>query len=389
MALSRSDSEKLFINGWSHSKFGKLADKSLEDLIVEVARGAIADAKIEASEVDAIFIGNFNGGLSSENFISSYALGVDPEFRFKPATRIENACASGSAAIFSAADAIRSGRIKRALVIGAEKMTHLDGASVTDCLARAAHKGEEYSRGLTFPGVFAEFAQKYFEKFGDRSESLARIAAKNHSNGALNPLAHLQKDLGFEFCNTVSDSNPIIAAPLRKTDCSLVSDGAAAIIMSSEQGDRSVEIVAMAQVNDYLAMSARDPILFEGPKRAFDMALHGAGLAVADLSFAEIHDCFTIAELLTYEAMGLAKSGEGWRVIDEGVSHRDGALPINVSGGLKAKGHPIGATGVSMHVMAAMQLTGEAGALQLAKTNYGAIFNMGGSAVANYVSILK
>ena len=386
-----SSATKIYLTGWAHSKFGKLIDKSLEELIVEVGAAAISDAGLEAKDIDEIFIGNFNGGLSSENFISSYALGISSEFRFKPVVRLENACASGSAALYAAADAVRSGRVKRALVIGAEKMTHLDGAAVTDCLARAAHKDEEYARGLTFPGVFADFARKYFAKFGDQSEVLAHIAAKNHSNGALNPLAHLQKDLGFEFCNTVSDSNPMIAAPLRKTDCSLVSDGAAALIMTSEKSGyaRSVEITAMAQVNDFLAMSKRDPILFEGPKRAFELAFQQAGIQVSDLSFAEVHDCFTIAELLTYEAMGLAPLGRGADVIHKGVSYRGGALPINLSGGLKSKGHPIGATGISMHVMAAMQLSGEAGALQVGSAEYGAVFNMGGSAVASYVSILK
>lgn len=379
------------IVGWSHTPFGRLSDYSLEDLILKVARDALIDSGLEARDIDAIFVGNSNGGLTRENFISSYALGADPAFRFTPSTRIENACASGSAAIFAAIDAISSGRIERALVIGAEKMTHLETAEVTECLARAAHLGEEYEKGLTFPGVFALFAKRYFERFGEVSQSLARIAVKNHSNGALNPLAHMQRELSFEFCNQVSEKNPMIAPPLRKTDCSLVSDGAAALVLSSSAKGfaRAVHLVSTAQVNDFLPISKRDPILFEGPRRAFDQALKGASITRSELSFAEIHDCFTIAELLTYEAMELAPIGQGSRVIDEGISMRDGQLPINVSGGLKSKGHPIGATGVSMHVLAAMQLVGEAGRLQLPRAKYGAVFNMGGSAVANYVTILK
>lgn len=383
-------SSKVYIVGWAHSKFGKLTDQSLEDLIIEVGKQALVDAELSAKDIDAVFIGNFNGGLTRENFISSYALNIDPDFRFTPATRVENACGSGSAAIFAAADALKSTRAQRVLVIGAEKMTHLSGAEVTNCLARASHISEEFDRGLTFPGVFAEFAREYFSWFGDGSDALAKIAAKNHSNGALNSLAHIQKDLGYEYCNMISDSNPIIAAPLRKTDCSLVSDGAAAVVMTIDPKPfkRSVEIASYIQVNDYLAMSKRDIVLFEGPRLAFNKAFDEAGVKLSDIGFAEVHDCFTIAELLTYEAMGLAETGTGRKIIDEGISRRDGAFPINVSGGLKAKGHPVGATGVSMHVMTAMQLVGEAGDLQLNNPKYGAVFNMGGSAVANYVSVL-
>jgi len=384
------NSSKVHIVGWAHSKFGKLKDETLEDLIIEVGRKALIDAELSAKDIDAIYIGNFNGGLTRENFISSYALNIDPDFRFTPATRVENACGSGSAAIFAAADALKSNRAKRVLVIGAEKMTHLTGEEVTSCLARASHITEEYDRGLTFPGVFAEFARDYFSRFGNVSDALAKIAAKNHSNGAMNPLAHIQKDLGYDYCNSISDSNPIIAAPLRKTDCSLVSDGAAAVVMTIDPKSfkRSVEISSYVQVNDYLAMSKRNVILFEGPRLAFSKAFSEAGVKLSDIGFAEIHDCFTIAELLTYEAIGLAELGTGRKIIDEGTSLRDGTFPINVSGGLKAKGHPVGATGVSMHVMAAMQLVGEAGTLQLNNPKFGAVFNMGGSAVANYVSVL-
>jgi acetyl-CoA C-acetyltransferase len=208
-----------------------------------------------------------------------------------------------------------------------------------------------------------------------------------------NPFAQMRRDLGFEFCNTVSDKNPLIAAPLRKTDCSLVSDGAAALVLCDESlvADfrRAVRLKSRAQVNDYLPMSRRDAVGFEGPRRAWAQALDAAGCTVNDLSFAEVHDCFTIAELLSYEAMGLAAPGQGARLLDEGVVMREGRLPVNVSGGLKAKGHPIGATGVSMHVLSAMQLCGEAGDMQLHSPALAGVFNMGGSAVASYVSVLE
>jgi acetyl-CoA C-acetyltransferase len=272
-------------------------------------------------------------------------------------------------------------------------MTGVAGSRVTEILASASYVKEESARGLTFPGIFALFAQRYFEKYGDHSATLARIAAKNHANGVRNPLAQLRRDLGFDFCNTVSEQNPVVAAPLRKTDCSLVSDGAAALVLADEDTARaaakSIRFRARTHVNDFLPMSRRDPLAFEGPRRAIAEAYRRAGVGVYDLDFAEVHDCFTIAELLIYEAMGLAQPGDGARVIEEGVSAFGGKLPVNPSGGLKSKGHPIGATGVSMHVLASMQLTATAGEMQVPGAELGLVFNMGGSAVANYASLLE
>ena len=203
----------------------------------------------------------------------------------------------------------------------------------------------------------------------------------------------MRKDLGYEFCRTVSDRNPYVAPPLKRTDCSLVSDGAAALILTDEDTARAmgkaVRFRAAVHVNDYLPLSRRDPTRFEGAARAWSQALDQAGLALDDLSFAEVHDCFTIAELLAYEAMGLAAPGQGARAILDGVTGPEGRLPVNRSGGLKAKGHPVGATGVSMHAIAAMQLTGQAGGMQLQRADVAGVFNMGGAGVANYVSILE
>jgi acetyl-CoA C-acetyltransferase len=203
----------------------------------------------------------------------------------------------------------------------------------------------------------------------------------------------MRKDFGFDFCNTVSDKNPYVAAPLRRTDCSLISDGAAAIVLADEETaaglERAIGFRARRHVNDILAMSRRDVLAFEGARRAWADATGDAGITLDDLSLVETHDCFTIAELIEYEAMGLAERGKGHRVVRDGTTRRDGRLPVNPSGGLKAKGHPVGATGVSMHVMAAMQLMGEAGDMQLPKADLAGVFNMGGAAVANYVSILE
>ena len=379
------------IVGWGHTRFGRLDGSSIEDLIADAARQAIAVAGIEARDVDAIFVGNFNSGLIPDGFISSMALSVDESLRFKPATRLENACASGSAAVYAARDAIRAGSARTVLVVGAEKMTLRDTAGVTASLASASYQAEE--GGVSFPQVFARFAQAYFQANGDHSSTLAQIAAKNHRNAMHNPLAHMHKPLDVAFCNTVSEKNPMIAAPLRMSDCSLISDGAAAMIMiaddSSGDHPNAVAFRSAIQVNDYLPMSRRDVLAFEGPAEAFRRAFAAAGITVGDLDFAEVHDCFTIAELMIYEAMGLAPKGRGRKAVDDATVMADGSLPINLSGGLKAKGHPIGATGVSMHVLAAMQLVDQAGAMQKKDAALGCVFNMGGSAVANYCSVLE
>ncbi|ART54763.1 acetyl-CoA acetyltransferase [Acidovorax carolinensis] len=381
------------IVGWSHLPFGRLDKVGLEDLIVRAAGEALTHSGIDGNQVDGIWLGNLNGGFTPDIFASSLALEADPGLRWKPATRLENACASGSAALYAACDAIESGRARIALVIGAEKMTGVSGDEVTRILGNCAYSGEVGQPAGGFPGIFGQLAQQYFNSWGDHSETLARIASKNHANGVANPWAQMRRDLGFDFCNTVSEKNPLIAAPLRKTDCSLVSDGAAALVLASDAAmrdfPRAVAFRSRAQVNDFLPLSSRRAVDFEGPRRAWSAALKDARCAVDDLSFAEVHDCFTIAELLSYEAMGLAPVGQGGRLLDEGVVMRQGRLPVNASGGLKAKGHPIGATGVSMHAISAMQLCGEAGDMQLPAPTLAGVFNMGGAAVANYVSILE
>ena len=378
------------IVGWGHTEFGRLKD-DLEQLIVRSAREAIEHAGVDPTEIDGIWMGHYNGGLVNDGFPSSLALQIDPKLRFTPSTRLENACASGSAAIHGARNAINSGNTKIALVIGVEKMTGKDTKGVTESLMTASYQAEESE--VSFPQVFGRFAQTYFQKYGNKSEILARIAAKNHKNSVHNPLAQMQKDVGFEFCNTISDKNPLVASPLRLTDCSLVSDGAAALVMVSDELEEnfgnSVKFRSAVQVNDFLPMSSRDILKFEGPAKAFSDAYKEAGITIDDVDFAEVHDCFTIAELLVYEAMGLTKLGQGDRAILDGTVYSDGILPVNLSGGLKAKGHPVGATGVSMHALTSAQLTGQAGAMQKKNANIGCIFNMGGSGVANYCSILE
>ena len=381
------------IVGWAHTPFGKLDDPDAESLIGRVARAAIEDAGVAPAEIGAVFVGHFNNGFSRQDFPSSLVFHSVPELRFAPATRYENACASGSAAVHGARDWLAAERGRLALVIGVEKMTATPGPKVGECLLSASYRREEADIPAGFAGVFGRIAEAYFQRHGDQSDALAAIAAKNHRNGVDNPYAQMRKDLGFAFCRAESDRNPFVAPPLKRTDCSLVSDGAAALVLADEDTARAlgkaVRFRAAVQVNDYLPLSRRDPTLFEGAAQAWSRALDAAGLTLGDLSLVETHDCFTVAELIEYEAMGLTPVGQGARAVLEGWTAKDGRLPVNVSGGLKAKGHPIGATGVSMHAIAAMQLTGQAGAMQLPRADIAGVFNMGGAAVANYVSILE
>jgi acetyl-CoA C-acetyltransferase len=378
------------IVGTGHTRFGKLQE-GLEQLIHLAAGEALRDAGIDGSTVDAVWLSHFNAGLVPDGFCSSMALGMDEGLRFKPSVRCENACASGSAAVYAALDAVRSGRVRVALVVGVEKMTILDTAGVTRALGSASYQAEEAT--LSFPAIFARFAQAYHDRHGDPTDAMARIAVKNHRNAMSNPLAHLHKPLELAFCLSASERNPLVAAPLKLTDCSLISDGAAALIITRadmiSEFAGAVRFRAAEQVNDLLPLSRKNIVSFEGPRRAFMQAYESAQVRVDDLDFAEVHDCFTIAELMTIEAMGLCEAGRGGNLVREGVTEKNGKLPVNVSGGLKAKGHPVGATGVSMHVLAARQLTGRAGEMQLRNARLGLVFNMGGGAVVNCVSILE
>ncbi|WP_306026932.1 acetyl-CoA acetyltransferase [Stappia sp. MMSF_3263] len=381
------------IVGWAHTPFGKHSEESVESLIVTVARDAIADAGFEPGDIDEIVLGHFNAGFSAQDFTASLVLQADPALRFKRATRVENACATGSAAVHQGVRAINSREARVVLVVGVEQMTTTPGPEIGKNLLKASYLPEDGDTPGGFAGVFGKIAQGYFQKYGDRSDALAAIAAKNHKNGVSNPYAQMRKDLGFEFCRAESEKNPFVAGPLKRTDCSLVSDGAAALVLTDVETalgrKKAVAFRGLSHVQDFLPMSKRDILAFEGCGEAWRRALSAAGVGLDDLSFVETHDCFTIAELIEYEAMGLTKPGEGHRAILEGWTQPDGRLPVNPSGGLKAKGHPIGATGVSMHVLSAMQLTGTAGDIQVKNAGLGGIFNMGGAAVANYVSVLQ
>ena len=381
------------IVGWAHTPFGKLNGETVESLIVRVANGALADAGLEAKDVYEIVLGHFNAGFSAQDFTASLVLQASPDLRFKRATRVENACATGSAAVHQGLKSIEAKAARIVLAVGVEQMTATPAQEIGRNLLKASYVREEADIDGGFAGIFGKIAGLYFQKYGDQSDALAMIAAKNHKNGVGNPYAQIRKDLGYDFCRTESEKNPFVAGPLKRTDCSLVSDGAAAVVLADVETalklDKAVAFRAAEHVQDFLPMSKRDILKFEGCAQAWSRALAKAGLSLSDLSFIETHDCFTMAELIEYEAMGLTPEGQGARAIKEGWTEKTGKLPVNPSGGLKAKGHPIGATGVSMHALAAMQLTNSAGDLQVKNARLGGLFNMGGTSVANYVSILE
>jgi acetyl-CoA C-acetyltransferase len=346
------------IVGWAHTKFGKLEGADAESLIVQVARDAVADAGIAPGDVDAVYVGFYNGGFSKQDFAASLVLQAHDDFRFKPVTRVENACATGSAAIHQGLNYLEAKRGRIVLAVGVEKMTDTPGPEIGGILMKASYLKEEAEIEGGFAGVFGRIAQQYFQKYGDQTDALARIASKNHKNGCANPWAQMQKDLSVE------------------TETALAMK-------------KAVVFRARNHVNEFLPMSRRDMTFLDGAAKAWEGALAEGRLSLDDLSLVETHDCFTIAELLEYEAMGLTPKGQGARAITEGWTQKDGKLPVNASGGLKAKGHPIGATGVSMHIMAAMQARGEAGGMQVKGAKLAGVFNMGGAGVANYVSILE
>ncbi len=402
MSLKDQFGKDILLTGWGHSKFGKLTDHSLESLIVQVAGEAIRNSGLEPKDIDEVYLGQFNSGMQPLGFTSSLALQLSADLANVPATRTENACASGSAAFQQGMKAVLAGTARNVLVIGAEKMTDAGADVVGAALLGASYEMAGKASTTGFTGLFAEVAKHYGKRYGTGIDAanypgglgdvLGSIAAKNHRNGMDNPYAQMHRDFDEEFCRTISDKNPMVADPLRRTDCSPVSDGAAAVVISTSASGGAtapVRLAGFGHANDFFPAEKRDPTEFAATRVSWERALGMAGVGIDGLDFAEVHDCFTIAELIMYEAMGLTPRGEGSRAVQEGWVYKDGKLPVNVSGGLKAKGHPVGATGVSQHVIAAMQLTGTAGDMQLPNARRGAVQNMGGVGIANYVSVLE
>lgn len=381
------------IAGWSHTPFGK-REETLSELVTEVVDPALAHAGIEPDQVDQIVVSHYNGGLQPLVFTSGLVAQANPRLRAVPALRVENACASGSAAVHQAVRSVAAGQASCVLVVGVEKMTDAPAEVIGQALLGADLERAGTSSTSGFAALFADIAVAYENRYGELGDALGRIAVKAHENGARNPVAHLQRRLELDFCTTTSDRNPLVAEPLRRTDCSPVSDGAAAVVVMPQaqvpRAEQAVVFRGIGSAHDFLDRSRRDPLEFAGAKTAWRTALAGAELKVGELDLIELHDCFTIAELQLYETLDITPPGKGVSALDDGLVYPEGGLPVNPSGGLKSKGHPIGATGVSQHIHAALQLTGTAGDLQIAGSpRHAGIFNMGGVAVANHASILE
>ncbi len=393
---------------------GSITDlKSIYELLTEAGRGALDNAGIDASEVDGVWVASCAPGIfANQEHIGALGLEVAPAaLRFKPMTRVEDACASGSVALFSALYAVESGRAKVALVIGVEKMNLLDTKGVTHGLATCSYWAEEGAKGMTFPGLFAEYAKGYAAHYKLDDETLARmlatVAALNYKNGLDNPLAHFGKGgpsdrLGLTTAQAIlslpPEKNPVIAQPLRLHDCSLVTDGAAALVIAASdsslgRGQKAVQVAGIGHANERIAISAR-PNMHElmAGKVAVAAAFAEAGIGIGDVDIAEVHDCFTINQLLCTEALGLSTNGRaGFDYMEGRFSRDDPHCAVNLSGGLKAKGHPVGATGVSMNVLLYKQLVGQAIGATLSgkKPLVGVSLNVGGSSVTNCVTVLR
>jgi acetyl-CoA C-acetyltransferase len=392
---------------------GQVTDtKSLYDLLVEAGKGAIADSGLDPSQIDAVYVGSCAPGLfCDQEHVAPVACEIDPSLRFKPMTRTEAACASSSVAIYEATYALEAGRYRHVLVIGVEKMNLLDTKGVTHALATCSHWPTEGQKGATFPGLFAAYAKGWQQRWGKKDDELRRmmatVAALGYRNGVQNPLAHfgpgsVPEKLKLFTAEAIlalpaegKGSNPLIADPLRLHDCSLVSDGAAALVLTTTANARdgkrkAVEIAGIGHSVERLSEGGRENLheLTAG-KDAVRKAFAEAKIGIKDVDFAEVHDCFTINQILCTEALGLSDGGRGGDDYLAGRFTPDDDCPVNLSGGLKAKGHPVGATGASMHALAYKQLTGAPIGVAAKNPEIGVTFNVGGSGVTNCVSVLR
>ncbi len=377
--------------GLGKTPFGAFPDRDLKSLAVEAGQKALHSAQVTPQAIEAFYLGNFAGpSFVGQNHLAPYvstALGI----RGVPATRFEAACASGGSALFHAWAEVAAGIYDVVMVAGVEKMTSQTTARVSEILAGAGDCSGEMKAGNTFASLFAMIARRHMHDFGTRKEHLAAVAVKNHANGALNPDAHMRKPITMEQAM----AGKLIADPLNLYDCSLISDGAAAVILApleraAEFTAKPVRILGIAQASDYVALDQKDDITtFPAVRRAAEAAYRAASVSAGDIQFAELHDCFTIAEIIASEDLGFVARGEGGPYAFEGHSARDGWRPINTSGGLKAKGHPVGATGIAQICDVALQIRCEAGARQIPRHSLGLAQNLGGSGATCVVSILS
>jgi acetyl-CoA C-acetyltransferase len=377
------------------------------DLLIEAGRGAIADAGLEAKDIGAVYVGSCSpGSFINQEHVAPIAVEIHPDLRFKPMTRCECACASGSVALYEAVYAVEAGRCRNVLVIGVEKMNLLPTPQMTHVLACSSHWPTEGSRGMSFPMLFAEMAKAYQARYRIPDESFERMlwttAALCYRNGAENPLAHVKNGPAtVEEIMKLNEpdargkcKNMMIAPPLRLHDCSLVTDGAAAVVVTATANvadrSRAAEIAGIGHAEERLPENVR-PNLYDlmAGKAAAAKAYAEAGITAAQIDLVEVHDCFTINQILSTEALGLADDGRAGYDYLDGRFTRDDRVAVNLSGGLKSKGHPVGATGVSMHALLYKQLIGEPIGVPARKAEVAVSFNVGGSAVTNCVTVLR
>ena len=376
--------------GIGKTAFGAFPDRDLRSLAVEAGQKALENAHAKTSQIEAFYLGNFAGpSFVGQNHLAPYVaagmgmIGI-------PATRFEDACASSGAAFFHAVSAVAAGLYDVVLVSGVEKMTSQPTPKVTEILAGAGDLCGEVRAGATFPALFAMIARRHMYQYGTTREQMAAVAVKNHANGAKNPLAHMRKVITMEQAL----AGKPVAEPLTVYDCSLISDGAAAVVVvplerASEFTDKPIRVLGIAQASDNVALDEKDDITtLRAVTASAEKAYKMAGVKPKDIQFAEVHDCFTIAEIIATEDLGFVQKGEGGPYALAGKTCLNGELPVNTSGGLKSKGHPVGATGVGQICDVAQQIRGEAGERQVARNKLALAQNLGGSGATSVVTIL-
>ncbi len=382
------------IIGVKNTNFGEMWEKSLRDIFVEAGVGALKDAGVAGEDISSMYVGNMSSGqfVDQEHvgaLIADYS-GLARNLHV-PATRVEAACASGGLALRQGILAVASGYEDIVVAAGVEKMTDISASSASTALAAAADREWEGIMGATFPGLYAMIARMHMDKYGTTSEQLAEVAVKNHFNGSMNPIAQYKNKISVDaVLNSI-----MVADPLHIFDCSPISDGASALVLAPvdiahEYTDTPIYIKATAQASDTIALHDRRDITtldatVSAAKKAYDMAK----VTPADIDLVEVHDCFTIAEICAIEDLGFAKKGEGGKVTAEGETAIGGRIPVNTSGGLKACGHPVGATGIKQAVEITQQLRGEAGKRQVDGAEIGMTHNVGGSGATAVIHILS
>jgi acetyl-CoA C-acetyltransferase len=375
------------------TKFGELWDKSFRQLIAEAGSKAILDAGIEGKEIDGMYVGSMSSGrfVGQEHVGALVADAAGFSHAHIPSTRVEGACASGGLAVRQGYLSIASGMNDIVVVGGMEKMNDVGGNDATATLATAADQEWEAFFGATFPALYAMIATRHMHEYGTTKEQLAQVAVKNHANGAKNPYAQYRREITLELAMNATT----VAYPLGLLDCSPVTDGAASLILcaadkAKKYTDKPIKIIGSGQGSDSLALHGRrDICTLDATIHAAKTAYKQAGITSKDIDFAEVHDCFTIAEICAIEDLGFVKKGEGGKAIDNKITTLDGSLPVNTSGGLKSKGHPVGATGVAQMVEVTQQLRGEAEARQLKDAKIGLAHNVGGSGATCVIHIME